>query len=671
MDMLSMQDIADLAGVSRPVVTVWRGRNAQSDTPIPDPVTDTDLRFDADQVAEWLRVTGRGNNANAADDVMIHSSLLDAAADRLDDSSLLLLLHAKIGEPLTGCPLEAVFPEIVTVGHENLLPAEAAFELMADAELTSQIDRLVEAGFSAAHVLDRVVSLPRLRDHAEMLSGPGARLLHAVVVELARNTTGLVVPYRTGGLMLVERAFRLFSEHEQPELGILDHLIDTAWQRAAWRSLDAAGATLRAVTTNDLLSTSLLIGQWTAATLSDSESFFDWVNDIAMELGAGGRALIVGPAALLVDPLNGPAERHRFDALIRGEHYVAPLRYVARLPKGMCRNGGRRRLALWVLAPTDGATLPTTVYADHTDHALDAAENDALAADVVAAVSGMTGKHSFLRSAPRSTPVVLRRHLLSWPVFDPIFEVKGAALSRVWDLAAQCDARMVDDIDVAASSDDHLRMPIPWSSAIKGTARLMRIIKGARIANKDCLAAGSGTVAVIGADEVRGQAPVGARRIDRLILESAAPRAKLTEPGDVVFVPTGAPQAIVDQTGGCVVQAPARIARCLPKGASGLRLLPAVLAADIRAQNGTDTTSWTVRAIPLEASAALELSLGRAAVRRAELAAELATLDALEHELANGVAAGTLTAQLREVKAQGTSTHDPQKEDSAVWREHR
>ncbi len=85
MDTLTMQDIADLAYVSDP----WSPSGAVA-TPsrtfhFPNPIAGTDLRFDAAQVAEWLRVTGRGNNPHAADDVMIHSSLLDAAADRLDD----------------------------------------------------------------------------------------------------------------------------------------------------------------------------------------------------------------------------------------------------------------------------------------------------------------------------------------------------------------------------------------------------------------------------------------------------------------------------------------------------------------------------------------------------------------------------------------------------------
>jgi hypothetical protein len=670
MDTLSMQDIADLADVARPVVTVWRNRYAQSGVPFPEPVAGYGLTFDAAEVAEWLRSTGRGNNPHAADDAAIHSSLLDAAADRLDDASMLLLLHAKLGEPLKDLPLETVFPEIITAGHEALLPIKTAFELLEDDALVDQIDRLAEAGFSAAHVLDRMVALAPTQEHMEILTKPGGCLLHAIVADLARDTPGLLVPQRTGGLMLVNGAFPSFAEYERPALGIADHLLDTPWQRAAWRSLDAAGATLRSVEGSDDLANSLMVGQWAAATTADSQAFFDWVGDIAMELAPGGRAVIVGPAALLVDPLDGPAERHRFEALIRGEHYVTPLRYIARLPKGMCRGGGRRRLAAWVLAPVDPGVPQWTTYADHSDHALNAAETDAVAADVVAAVSGpaVATKHSFLRSTARSTPVVLRRHLLSWQVSIPAIEARGAALSRIWGLASQCDANVIEGIEITASSADEPRTPIPWSAAIKGSARLARVLKGVRLPAKDCHASGAGTVRVIGPDEVRGYAPNGERRIDRLTLESAAPRARFTEPGDVVFVPTGTPQAIVDVAGGSVVQAPARIARCLPDGAGHIRLLPEVLAADIRAQRGTDTASWTVRAVPAEASDALKLSLDRSAERRAALRAELAALDALESELANGISGGTLTVRIKDGNEHGTGEHTREMEDSVSWR---
>ena len=92
METLTMQQVAALAGVKRPVVSVWRSRSAGSKHPFPAPVDPARLVFSADEVGSWLRVTGRGNNPDAHEDAALFSSLMDRAASQLDDASALLLL---------------------------------------------------------------------------------------------------------------------------------------------------------------------------------------------------------------------------------------------------------------------------------------------------------------------------------------------------------------------------------------------------------------------------------------------------------------------------------------------------------------------------------------------------------------------------------------------------
>lgn len=58
-DRMTMSDVARLAGVRRPVVTVWRKRYAGSERPFPAPV---DLvrgveRFARDEIVGWLVAT--------------------------------------------------------------------------------------------------------------------------------------------------------------------------------------------------------------------------------------------------------------------------------------------------------------------------------------------------------------------------------------------------------------------------------------------------------------------------------------------------------------------------------------------------------------------------------------------------------------------------------------
>ena len=62
---ITMQGIADLAGVKRPVVSMWRKRFADSGNPFPAPLDNAKLKFDATEVGQWLRGTGHGNNPDA------------------------------------------------------------------------------------------------------------------------------------------------------------------------------------------------------------------------------------------------------------------------------------------------------------------------------------------------------------------------------------------------------------------------------------------------------------------------------------------------------------------------------------------------------------------------------------------------------------------------------
>ncbi|NLQ21235.1 hypothetical protein HG244_10945, partial [Streptococcus pneumoniae] len=50
---LSMQAIAQLAQVKRPVVSMWRTRFASGERPFPSPVANQPLLFDATEVGAW------------------------------------------------------------------------------------------------------------------------------------------------------------------------------------------------------------------------------------------------------------------------------------------------------------------------------------------------------------------------------------------------------------------------------------------------------------------------------------------------------------------------------------------------------------------------------------------------------------------------------------------
>lgn len=74
---LGLSDVAQLAHVQRPVVSMWRARSAGSDRPFPAPVDTARGQewFDGASVVDWLAACGRGNNPSARDDLAAYASL--------------------------------------------------------------------------------------------------------------------------------------------------------------------------------------------------------------------------------------------------------------------------------------------------------------------------------------------------------------------------------------------------------------------------------------------------------------------------------------------------------------------------------------------------------------------------------------------------------------------
>ncbi|MGV2384735.1 MAG UNVERIFIED_CONTAM: hypothetical protein LOD86_05635, partial [Thermobifida fusca] len=60
--LISMPEIAELAGVRRPVVTTWRRRHP--DFPAPVGHRGGKPQFDAGEVVDWLVATGRGDRGD-------------------------------------------------------------------------------------------------------------------------------------------------------------------------------------------------------------------------------------------------------------------------------------------------------------------------------------------------------------------------------------------------------------------------------------------------------------------------------------------------------------------------------------------------------------------------------------------------------------------------------
>jgi len=94
--LLSLSDIAALAGVRRPTVSAWRSRTHGGAAPFPAPVSGRtgSERFAASDVSEWLAVTAKGNNPEAASDALSFGRSADRDPDSFD---ALVALRASLG----------------------------------------------------------------------------------------------------------------------------------------------------------------------------------------------------------------------------------------------------------------------------------------------------------------------------------------------------------------------------------------------------------------------------------------------------------------------------------------------------------------------------------------------------------------------------------------------
>ena len=641
---LTMRQVAELAGVQRPVVSTWRRRFAGQPTAFPEPVDPAELLFDAHQVGRWLEETGRGKNREAGADAVLYSTLVDTVADRLADTSALLLLHALAGEPLVGSDPDELLMLLAQAGAESVLSLADAASALEASDLVAQVDALVEAGVTATRVFARLARRQETIDSrlgAESLTAEGDGLAVSVLVAVMEDSERVLAPWGPGGLRLVVRAVEDGNEVGRPRIVAPEGIADPV-ELLLWRYLVALGCQLETPRADAAV---LTVGQWVTAGAGSAEEFFDELDRVVIGLEEESAALVLGPAPLLVDRLPDPAPRRRVLGVGSGG-YLAPLRYVARFPAGMCRFGGRRRLALWALGHpvTPGAERRFTTYGEHSAHSLDAGECRAVGHDVAAALRGGGARrsHAFLRSAHRVTEALLSREVLAVPLTDELVEDGGDALARLWERRDATAPDLFSGVDVEAAGSAMDRS-VPWAAATTGAGRPARVITGIRIPPA-VWAAGAGGIGVIGPEEVRGEAPVGSRTVDLVALVEGAPRSRLTEPGDVVFVtttPTG-PAAIIDAEGGNVVQAPARILRCLAPSGGGRRILPETAVRDIRASRGGDPRAWRLRTVAVDAVGPWRTVAARAAEHRARLERELAALDAVTTELSDGLAAGTL-----------------------------
>lgn len=650
MQTLGMQGIADLAQVKRPVVSMWRTRYATSDLPFPAPVQNDPLRFDAAEVAAWLRDTGRGNNPDADVESPLHSDKTSELFQDPETTSALLLMHELHGAALptsADTKRDALLAEIISDARSlpvAILSPEAAKAALNSPQVQAA-NALAEAAFSGAGALDLLVRSFEDRTGAwadEALTATARQFLSTVLSELFLTCPDrALVPAGPGGLALTGTVLDHLGDTEQPTIAFHPEDADSSAARAALRRLLAHHLTVAPYRHASGLSAELdphptldtesflHLFQWQNPTSDDG--FFDAVDNLLLDLHPGDVLVILGPSRLMSDPAAATA---RMGILNPRDAYSAPLRYTGQLPKGMSRFGGRRRLSLWVFGNEESSR---TVCGEYSGLIAEESLASNVAADVAVSVTDdqTLRSHAFQAGSLRQTSDVLARTHRATPVDTPAPRTGGELLAKVWEL----DDGDLDGLRFSAGDEDIVL--ISFEDAVDSLAR---DLAGVRLPAEHIQAPEAGSVVLIGPDEIHDPSQLGHRAIDRLVLESVAPQAQFTEPGDVVYVVPGArgPRAVVDRGGGHVVRSPARVFRCGEADRRRRTLAPDVVASDINSSHSKDRSAWNLRLVPPDHVSVIDQVSERIAQKTSQFREQLRILEDLQETVLDGLAGGAL-----------------------------
>ncbi len=608
--LLSMGDIAVLALVQRPVVTMWRRRYVTGPVPFPMPVHTEPLRFDAKDVIGWLDETGRGNNRHPAAHLPaleLRERAVPGASGVAAVSALLSLRH-HYGDMLLPALEEPGGPDRVrrTTGESQLGEAVLA-DLPRGAELTAlagAAEAFLDHHFGVGDAHDRLSETwfrqawPALA--ATSLSGEFASLLALSVISLADTSATHAVLDASG------------NGHSWLPL------LPPEW-------MGAVGVAGNGVLSRHTLRTCLLADR-DAGPAGPSDEW-DVVVDLALSeteqevLGRlhptkGEKRLVLAPARYLCEPL--PRGLLRDEALRAGV-----VRAIVKLPAGLRPSNPREQLALWLLAEYDDHPFEQqrTFVADLSARELDTALASDLVADLrAAALDPTTHGHRSWRvlSAVRTAHLLARPGSLATapPTSRAVRVLPGEA---VVDLRTRAGELGMGDVAKIRPSDVTGGASVNVEQA--GRRKWLKVKSGIRL---DVTVLTAGELPVWTHVDGRLYRGHGVDKLQALALQ----QAWLTQPGDVVY--RGGGEAEIDHTGGAIVAYPVKALRLAPDAPMTSRQLQRAIAT---APTGSTERQWQFAPVAEGQRRGLSEFSARINKRRADLMAELQNLQDLEESL--------------------------------------
>lgn len=659
-ELLSLSDIARLADVQRPVVTVWRSRSKGSATPFPEPaqqVGSQDL-FSASDIVDWLQATGRGNNPEFSDDVAAFAS---TARENFHEVTSLLLLRQLVGQPLSELDVDGLLDAADEVDPDDefiYAELETASERLDS--LAKYVDRLIDAAYDAPSAFESLLA-ERFRANEVALSRTSisaeARQLAALcALELSGHDLVFHETSAGGSDLIFELLHCLDESMAARILPPTDEGHKNPRNRLAVRRLKMLGSTNESLTIansqkGDLPTVHL--AQFPSPGLPDDhpESILQEIDDLVLELGPSQGAVIIAPANALVDALDSKSATDIRAQILR----MGRVRAAARLPQGHFLYKPRTALALWVIGP-EAADVPLADRRIMLANLSDVELNDVVVSDFIADLGASLMDERALRShafrfahwARTSAVVASTTDLIlvkaKSRVLRDAFALAAAqvevdmALERLNSTAAQRPAFNIE-LQARMKHDEPPRGQSSTSTLGELVSnKTVRLISGTRFNKQSLTTSPKNGLKVWTIADLREGSPSAA--VSYFDVAQSYAHAALTVPGDVVFSAQAAPTAVVDREGSHAVSYPARILRIDTAAPSGV--VSDVLALDINAADDPAWRRWEIHRLPAEVTRPLELILGALVGERQAAMQRVALLEKMSHQLIRAISSDGL-----------------------------
>ncbi len=678
--LISMPEIAELAGVRRPVVTAWRRRHlgfpAAAGGSMAAPL------FDARTVVDWLVATGRADRARIEPELSLYTFAAFGAEFPAADlvamlTALICLRWLDEDEPLDAGRGDIVAAASLRAARvdpaDNLLLSEIRQLPPGAGVLASAADDLIEAAWGCRGAVERIMAARHRFGAAELTTRAVPPELAWLVARLsgaaersARPDPILVSDPAAGPGDLIAAVIELLGADRLPRCGGAERSSYLA--RLARRRLVVHGIPLQdadiavadglpdGAANPDVIVTQI---PYQPPESRSATAVLDLIRDISAWLRPDANAVVIGPADVLVSVLPAASDAALARAKLLQDHLVQA---VVRLPGGAAPDCPGDEAALWVLGSAWNSSRDDHILlADVSDRELTDEVIDELTEDVLAWRRGGYDPRAHTRTLSDQVQV---SDLVEPP--RPLTVRRSAAVREQQAGAATRVARVTRlqaDLAMIGSRAAAGRRPVHGGVAVRAADRAadrpvlvtigalikagrLIMVKGTRLTPAHL--AGTGQFPVLGGPELSGTARRGQRKIDQATLGAHYPRAKLTEPGDVVVTTVPQLAAAVDHEGYSVTEFPARILR-IP-AAEQAQFTPLVLAALLSSAAGA--TSPAGLAGPVREARRLD-QYQVALLSPAELQRLHALLEGLDQQITRAQQQIDALTEIRNVTAAG------------------